>query len=215
MRRAYLAAGDRLAASGRIGSNAHVFELDAPELAAVLEGAGAPNADDLVERAEHRAWEATLEAPDVLGPVADDPDLGPLPHGARRLMAILLSAVAMLDPDPDRPVVALNGLGIGTRPVTGTARVADDAGRAVAQMQPGDILVAPWTAPSFNAVLSIAGGVVVQEGGLLCHAAVMARELRIPAVVGCADAMSTIRSGDLVEVDPRTGAVRVVERAPT
>jgi phosphohistidine swiveling domain-containing protein len=43
----------------------------------------------------------------------------------------------------------------------------------------------------------------------------MARELRIPTVVGCADAMSTIRSGDLVEVDPRTGAVRVVERAPT
>jgi pyruvate,water dikinase len=80
-------------------------------------------------------------------------------------------------------------------------------------MEPGDVLVAPWTAPSFNAVLSIAGGVVVQEGGLLCHAAVMARELGIPAVVGCAGAMTAIHSGDRIEVDPGTGTVRVLQRA--
>jgi len=93
--------------------------------------------------------------------------------------------------------------------------VADDPGRAIAAMKPGDVLVAPWTAPSFNAVLAIAGGVVVQEGGLLCHAAVMARELGIPAVVGCAGAMTTIAEGDLVEVDPGSGAVRIITPANT
>jgi pyruvate,water dikinase len=53
----------------------------------------------------------------------------------------------------------------------------------------------------------------VQEGGLLCHAAVMARELGIPSVIGCHEAMTAIADGDLVEVDPAAGRVRIVERA--
>jgi pyruvate, water dikinase len=57
--------------------------------------------------------------------------------------------------------------------------------------------------------------VVVQEGGLLCHAAVMARELEIPAVIGCRGAMTLIGDGDLIDVDADTGEVRVVERAST
>ena len=93
--------------------------------------------------------------------------------------------------------------------------MAHDAAVAVESMEPGDVLVAPWTAPSYNAVLSIAGGIVVQEGGVLCHAAVMARELAVPAVVGCTDAMAEINSGDLVEIDPTAGRVTVIERAAT
>ena len=76
-------------------------------------------------------------------------------------------------------------------------------------MEPGDVLVAPWTAPTYNAVLAIAGAIVVQEGGLLCHAAVMARELGIPAVIGCRGAMELIGDGDLVDVDAAAGEVRV------
>jgi pyruvate,water dikinase len=213
MRRAYLEAAGRLAGRGQIETAAHAFELDVEELAAVLEGAAEPPASDLAARAERRAWEATLEAPDVLGPVPAEPDLRALPPGIGRLMAVILAAVTLLEPDPGRPDVALAGLGIGSQRLVGTARVADDPIRAVQEMAPGDVLVAPWTAPSFNAVLSIAGGVVVQEGGLLCHAAVMARELGIPAVVGCAGAMTEIRSGDRVELDPANGTVRVLERA--
>jgi rifampicin phosphotransferase len=60
-------------------------------------------------------------------------------------------------------------------------------------------------------VLTIAGAIVVQEGGLLSHAAVMARELGLPAVIGCRRAMEVIRDGDLVEVDPDAGEVRIVK----
>jgi pyruvate,water dikinase len=56
----------------------------------------------------------------------------------------------------------------------------------------------------------MAGAVVCQEGGPLSHAAVMAREFGFPAVVGALGAMTEIADGDLVEVDPTTGRVRVL-----
>ncbi|MDH4363325.1 MAG: PEP-utilizing enzyme [Acidimicrobiia bacterium] len=210
-RRAYLAAGDRLATRGRLHTPADVLELDLPELAAVLRGATAPTADETAARAEERRWQATLRPPEFLGAPMAEPDLGPLPPASRRMMRIILSATTLLDPDPERSATALSGLGIGSRTYQGRARVADDPNRAIQEMEPGDVLVAPWTAPSYNSVLAIAGGIVVQEGGLLCHAAVMARELDLPAVIGCTDAMAAIRSGDLVEIDPAAGTVTVLE----
>ena len=211
-RRAYLEAANRLSAKGRIEDPDHVFELDLSELVAVLEGSASPPAAELTERARHRAWESTLRGPDVLGPVPSEPDMSPLPEGLRRLMSVIVAATTLLAADPEKSTT-LAGLGIGAEPYQGTARVADDPSVAVTQMQPGDVLVAPWTAPSFNAVFAIAGAVVVQEGGLLCHAAVMARELSIPAVVGCVDAMSQVNSGDQVEVDPVAGRVTILTRA--
>jgi pyruvate,water dikinase len=56
----------------------------------------------------------------------------------------------------------------------------------------------------------MAGAVVCQQGGPLSHAAVMAREFGFPAVVGALHAMTAIKDGDTVEVDPTTGRVRVV-----
>ncbi|MEZ5407623.1 MAG: PEP-utilizing enzyme [Acidimicrobiales bacterium] len=212
-RRAYLAAGERLATRGRLDGPADVFELDLPELAAVLRGDASPTAADVAARAEERRWQATLEPPEYLGAPMAKPDVRPLPPASRRMMETIIAATSLLDPDPDRPAAALAGLGIGSRTYRGRARVADDPNRAIQEMEPGDVLVAPWTAPSYNSVLAIAGGIVVQEGGLLCHAAVMARELDLPAVIGCTDAMTAIRSGDLVEVDPTAGTVTVVEAA--
>ena len=211
-RRAYLEAGTRLAEQSKLHRSPDVFELDVDELAALLDGATKPTADDLAARAAVRAEERTLNPPDVLGPPLVQPDLKPLPPATRRVMGLILAAVAMLEPEEDTASRQhLTGLGIGDSRYTGTARVVDDAATAIKTLEPGDVLVTAWTAPSFNAVLGIAGGVVVQEGGLLCHAAVMARELDIPAVIGCADAMTGIRDGDLVEIDPAAGRVTVLE----
>lgn len=93
--------------------------------------------------------------------------------------------------DPRAARRPLGGIGIGDRVHRGAARVVSDPEHlddVFAAMEPGDVLVAPWTAPTFNAVFAIAGGVVVREGGPLCHAAVMARELDIPTVIGCREA---------------------------
>ncbi len=214
-RRAYLDAGRRLADAAVIDDADLVFEADIDEVRALLGhgDATAPTPAELRSRAAHRRWEKTLTAPDVLGPPPPEPDVSPMPDGLRRLMRIVLAVVTLIDPEPGASdhQPSLHGLGIGTDTYRGTARVTADAAEAVAALQPGDILVAPFTAPSFNAVLAIAGGVVVQEGGLLCHAAVMARELGIPAVVGCGDAMAMIDDGARVEIDPVAGVVTVLE----
>jgi pyruvate,water dikinase len=77
-------------------------------------------------------------------------------------------------------------------------------------MEPGDVLVVPCTTPAFNMVLTLAGAIVTAEGGALSHAAVLARELGIPAVVGAPGALHEIPDGATVEVDPVAGTVRVV-----
>ena len=190
-----------------------MFELDTPEVAAALLDQPAPSSDDAARRAAQRRREAQAIAPNLLGPPMPPPDTSVLPPSIRRVMDIIVAAVSNLEADPVVASADLRGLGIGANVHRGVARVAVDPDRVLDAMQPGDVLVAPWTAPTYNAVLAIAGGIVVQEGGLLSHAAVMARELGIPAVIGCRGAMTLIGDGDLIDVDAGIGEVRVVQRA--
>jgi pyruvate,water dikinase len=110
----------------------------------------------------------------------------------------------------DRRDEPLTGFGIGTTSYCGRARVALDPEAALEAMEPGDILVARFTTPAYNTVLAIAGAIVTAEGALLCHAAVMAREFGIPAVVGAQGALREISDGDMIEVDPVAAVVRVL-----
>ncbi|HYK94683.1 MAG TPA: PEP-utilizing enzyme [Candidatus Dormibacteraeota bacterium] len=106
-------------------------------------------------------------------------------------------------------VGALRGTGASPGVVRGTARVvhdADEFGRIV----PGDIIICPSSNPSWVPIFAIAGGLVAIRGGLLSHAAVVAREFGLPAVVGVRDAMQTIRDGQQVEIDGTSGAVRLL-----
>jgi phosphohistidine swiveling domain-containing protein len=83
----------------------------------------------------------------------------------------------------------------------------------VARLVEGDALVAVTTTTAFNAVFALLSAVVTTEGGLLSHAAVLSRELGVPAVVGVGDVFDAVHEGDVVEVDARRGTVRVVARA--
>jgi rifampicin phosphotransferase len=78
------------------------------------------------------------------------------------------------------------------------------------RLQPGDILVAVTTMPSWTPLFAIAGAIVTDSGGVLSHCAVVAREYRIPAVVGTGDATVVIHDGQMVEVDGTTGVVKRV-----
>ena len=84
-----------------------------------------------------------------------------------------------------------------------------DVDEALERCEPGDVIVARYTVPTFNSVLALAGAVVTEQGGLLCHTAVIARELGIAAVVGASGALD-IADGAMVEVDPVAGIVTVV-----
>lgn len=98
------------------------------------------------------------------------------------------------------------GRAVGDKVATGTARVITDVSQ-LNQFRPGEVLVADTTAPDWGTVMKTASAVVTNRGGRTCHAAIVARELGIPAVVGCDNATETIRTGDDVTVSCATGDV--------
>jgi pyruvate,water dikinase len=77
-------------------------------------------------------------------------------------------------------------------------------------MNPGDILVSTMTRPEFVPLMKIAGGVVTNEGGITCHAAILSRELGKPCVIGTQTATEILKDGDFVEVDADEGLVRKI-----
>ena len=211
VRRAMLEAGGRLAPTGALAAPAHVFELEIDEVRSLLCGGPGPSADDAASRAAIRRAESAENAPETLGPPEPLRSFAAVPRPLLLVgRAILATRDAMLSAATSGP---LEGTGIGETPYRGCARVARQAEDAIMRMEPGDVLVTPTTTPAFNAVLAIAGGLIVEEGGLVSHAAIMARELGIPAVVGVAGAVDTVDDGATVEVDPGAGRVRVLHAA--
>jgi phosphohistidine swiveling domain-containing protein len=91
----------------------------------------------------------------------------------------------------------------------GTARVIRSLAEA-GKLQPGDVLIAVSTEPPWTPLFATASAIVTDSGGVLSHSAVVAREYRIPAVVGTGNATSTFQDGQLIEVDGNAGIVRLV-----
>ncbi|MBT9503837.1 MAG: phosphoenolpyruvate synthase [Burkholderiaceae bacterium] len=95
--------------------------------------------------------------------------------------------------------VLAEGRAIGQKIGTGPVRLV----HSIAEMdrvQPGDVLVTDMTDPNWEPVMKRAAAIVTNRGGRTCHAAIIARELGIPAVVGCGDATETLKDGQLVTV---------------
>ncbi len=100
--------------------------------------------------------------------------------------------------------VLATGKSVGQRIATGNARVILEAAQ-MGELKPGEILVSDITDPDWEPVMKIAAGIVTNRGGRTCHAAIVARELGIPAVVGCGDATQVINSGLPVTVSCAEG----------
>jgi pyruvate,water dikinase len=93
--------------------------------------------------------------------------------------------------------------------VEGTARVILDV-RQLGELEDGEILVAPVTSPSWTPVFGKVAAAVSDIGGIMSHAAIVAREYGLPAVVGTGDATSRIRTGDRLRVDGDSGTVTIL-----
>jgi pyruvate,water dikinase len=115
--------------------------------------------------------------------------------------------------DSDARDRARNGL-IGQTACTGQARGRIKHVASPADMRgfrDGDILLSPMTTPDVMYAIERAGAIVTDEGGVLCHAAIISRELNKPCVIGCEVATVAFADGDIVEVaaTPREGSVRL------
>ena len=102
----------------------------------------------------------------------------------------------------ERPLVT--GRAVGTRVGSGVARVIPSAAQ-IADFKPGEVLVTDITTPDWEPVMKQAAAIVTNRGGRTCHAAIVAREFGIPAVVGCEDATQKLVTGETVTVSCAEG----------
>jgi pyruvate,water dikinase len=192
-----LEAGRRLAAVGRIESADDVFCLEFDEMLDALRGGNGDLAGVAKER--RREWERfkLIDPP---------PTLGTMPEVVQDNPSATKFFGAPPPPNPDPRVMNGNAASQGT--VTGTARVIMSLEQAH-RLQRGEILVCPSTLPPWTPLFALASAVVTDQGGVLSHTAIVAREYGIPAVVGTKVATRLIRDGQSITVDGSAGTVRL------
>ncbi len=109
-------------------------------------------------------------------------------------------------PSGERGGVLLNGVGAGPGSATGPVRIIDSPKQA-GQLREGELLVAHATRPDWVPLMRRASGIITDSGGITSHAAIIARELAIPTVVGTGRATDVLTDGEIVTIDASTGQV--------
>ncbi|HKH77592.1 MAG TPA: PEP-utilizing enzyme [Rubrobacteraceae bacterium] len=203
VRKVVMEFGRRFAQAGVIERPDDVLHLKLDEVRETAEQLPDLDRKDLVARrkAELERFGA-MQPPPALG----TPPPGPPPDNpmTRTLMKFFGGP-----PQPPGEPGVLRGNPGSPGVVRGRARVLRSLSEA-AGLRQGEVLVAETTAPPWTPLFATAAAVVTDTGGILSHCAVVAREYRIPAVVGTGAATATIRSGQTIEVDGDGGVVRVL-----
>ncbi|MEB3260244.1 MAG: amino acid adenylation domain-containing protein [Cyanobacteriota bacterium] len=209
-RRVALELGRRLRAMGLLEARDDVFHLGVNELVALADSSPDPREWRTRVASRQAAWEnhSGIEAPLMLGVPR------PLLPMDCAMLKVSTKFSGNLFQAPATPGGGLEGMPASSGTVVGPARILRSLEEAD-KLRPGDILVTAFTLPSWTPFFASVKGVVTNTGGILCHAAVVAREYRIPAVVGTVRATERFRDGDLIEVDGDAGTVRRVVEGET
>lgn len=212
-RRGLLEAGRRLADGGHLEDPEHVVDLGPDEVRSLLIDGRGPSSAEVAARVEYRQTHDVSDAPDRLGPEEPEgPPLEWLPESMARGMRAIETTIGHLTETGDVDSGAETVRGLAASDGTHEGRVRRVSGpEDFDQIQEGDVLVTEATSPAFNVVLPLLGGVVTDYGGVLSHAAIVAREFDIPGVVGCEDATERLEDGDRVVVDGTEGTVRILD----
>lgn len=195
VRRIFKEIGMRLASFDAIEKQDDIFYLELNEVLAYIEGtATSYNLRGLIE-ARKREFAAFDGMPEDRFDTYD---------------CVGLSYCHVKLPDGTGIAETLNGLGCCPGIVRGRARVITDPKGAV--IHPGEILVAQRTDPGWIMLFPVASGVLVEYGSLLSHAAIVVREMGIPAVVSVKGLFANVNTGDLLELDGEKGSVAIIEK---
>ncbi|HTV12204.1 MAG TPA: PEP-utilizing enzyme [Acidimicrobiales bacterium] len=212
MRRAVVSCGVRLVARGRLHDAEHLVDAEFDEMSSLLSGASDPSADELAARYRLRSSLTTKDAPQHLGdppsPPPDPSGLPPAPQRMMRAMGIVMGQMfGVTEAKHEEHLV--RGLPASPGVYEGPARRVRGPSEfdRIAQ---GDVLVTESTSEAFNILLPLLGAIVTDRGGLLSHAAIVAREYGLPSVVGTREATSLIADGVRVRVDGAIGEVVVL-----
>jgi pyruvate,water dikinase len=212
-RRAMLEAGRRLVAACVLPDATLVIDADHHEIVGMLQGEKGPGVEELRRRRTWRETKTVADAPPFLG---GEPKGPPPPEWLPRKAQASARAVDTVIreifniPVQKAPPRSVAGLPVHPGIYEGPARIIngpDDFNR----LQKGDVLVTRNTGPAFNVVLPLLGAIVTDRGGQLSHAAIVAREYGIPAVVGTREATTMFADGARIRVNGDNGTVELVD----
>jgi pyruvate,water dikinase len=210
VRYAVLEMGRRMVANSQIDERDDAFFLEFEELKDAFRH-GSDQHSTIGHRRGEWAWVDAHPGPASYGePPGPPPSFDVLPPEARYVNEGTLWYVEhvlgqpMIQDDSD----TIHGHAASPGQYTGTVRVI--AGETeFSKIRPGDVVVCPITSPVWSVVFPSMGALVTDTGGILSHPAIIAREYRIPAVVGTNNATGLLHDGQTVTVDGSAGTVRV------
>ena len=211
-RHAMLEAGRRLSERGLIKNAEHALDATCSEIVAPFEGGAGVDADELERRYQFRTTATNSMAPPTLnGHPSPPPPPDWFPPAAQRTMRAIGAFMGLTFGASERTSEEsiVRGISVSAGVYEGRARVIDRMDE-LDKIQKGEVLVTRSTSTAFNYVLPLIGAVVTDRGGLMSHAAIVAREYGLPGVVGCKVATTTIPDGARVRVDAGKGEVTIL-----
>ncbi len=201
VRYAALEAGRRMETAGVLTDPEHIFFLEVAEIVAWLD-----EPTDVSAVVGRRRGEALWAAanPPTGGDEDELPDLASFPDD----VAWVLRAIQLVQLHDARPPATADGAGLGVSAGQYTGPVRRVTGPAeFDRVQRGDVVIAPLTTSTWEAVFPLMGALVTEGGGMLSHPAIVAREHGLPAVTGFTGALERFEDGQIVTVDGATGTV--------
>ena len=194
LRRVLLTLGQRLHVQGLLSARDDIFFLEVSEIESVTTSKARFDVRGRIG-ARRKDYEANLT-------------LNPTAVVVGKFNPSTLRAAA----SPDGDLKVLEGIPVSPGRATGRARVILRSDNHE-QILPGEILIAPFTDPAWTPYFVGATGVVMDQGGILSHGSIVAREYGLPAVTSVGLATRCIRMGDLIQVDGNSGRVTILECA--
>lgn len=231
-RRGIMEGGRRLADQGVIYQPEHLTVATKHEAISLLRGdfsllggkdmkggtSDVPTPRELERRYQYIATADPNLIPRALGTPPPPPDPMQLPPGIRRTMGAVNTGLLRgiwEEGKPEEDIIAsedtVKGVAASLGNVEGPVCLVLQDGD-LRKVKKGDIIVTYSCSASFNVVLAMARGIVTDYGGMLSHAAIVAREYGIPAVVGSQHATKKFKNGDIVRIDSSAAKVTVVKR---
>jgi phosphohistidine swiveling domain-containing protein len=211
-RRAMLEAGRRLVQRGVLPEASLAISASHDEVVHLLNGGKEPSVEELRRREVWRQTKTVADAPPFLGAEPKGPPpVHWLPRKARPNARAVDTAIREIFNVPVQKAAPKSVAGLPVHPgiYEGPARIINGP-QDFNRLQQGDVLVTRNTGPAFNVVLPLLGAIVTDRGGQLSHAAIVAREYGIPAVVGTLAATTTFADGARVRVNGDKGTVELV-----
>ena len=193
--------GKRMTAKGLLGKPEDVFYLYTAEIKAALRNGMNQTQLANERRAERDHW-AKIVPPLTIGTPQ-------LPSGDP--VEDLLIRFSGTPVEPSQDPSTIKGIAASPGTATGSAKVLKDLSES-SKLEPGDIMVCEMTLPPWAPLFSIVAAVVADSGGILSHCAIVAREYRVPCVVGTAVATQVLKDGMNLTVDGTRGIVRINSR---